>query len=86
MKKKSGKAKGIKNNIEPELKELGQRLRQLRIERGFTSAEKFANEHGLSRVSYTKAETGSNLTYISLRKLLKVFKISIQEFFSAGFK
>lgn len=85
MKKKTAKGKRIKKNIEPELKELGQRLRQLRIERGFTSAEKFAVEHDLSRVAYTKAETGSNLTYITLRKLLKVFKISIQEFFSEGF-
>jgi transcriptional regulator with XRE-family HTH domain len=85
MKKKAEKPGQVKKAIEPELKELGQRIRQLRIAAGFTSAEKFANEHGLSRVSYTKAETGSNLTYISLRKLLKVFKISIQEFFSKGF-
>ncbi|CAN5914040.1 hypothetical protein BH11BAC7_BH11BAC7_26550 [soil metagenome] len=85
MKKKAAKGKRIKNNLEPELKELGQRIRQLRIKRGYTSAEKFALDNKLSRVSYTKSETGSNLTYISLRKLLKVFKITIQEFFNEGF-
>ncbi len=85
MKKQVTKSKRIKKNVEPELTELGKRIRELRLERGYTSAEKFAIDHKLSRVSYTKCETGSNLTYITLRRLLKVFKISIQEFFSKGF-
>ena len=86
MKKQAGKVKRIKKNIEPELRELGQRIRDLRIAKGYTSAEKFAIDHKLSRVSYTKSETGSNLTYMTIRRLLKVFKISIKDFFGEGFE
>jgi DNA-binding XRE family transcriptional regulator len=86
MKKQGKKGKSIKKNVEPELKELGARIRELRIAAGYSSAEKFAYANDLSRVSYTKCETGSNMTYMSLRKLLKVHKISIQDFFNKGFK
>jgi transcriptional regulator with XRE-family HTH domain len=86
MKKQVKKGKQVKKHVEPELKELGARIRELRIAAGYSSAEKFAYANNLSRVSYTKCETGSNMTYISLRKLLKVHKISIQEFFNKGFK
>ena len=81
MKKQAKKSHGVRKNAEPELIELGKRIRELRIARGYSSAEKFALDHKLSRVSYTKCETGANMTYISLRKLLKVFGISVQEFF-----
>lgn len=84
--KKTAAKKRVKNNVEPELRELGRRIRQLRIDKGYSSAEKFAFDNHLSRVSYTKCETGVNMTYMSLRKLLKVFGISIQEFFSEGFQ
>lgn len=85
MSKKAAKRKHIKNAIEPELIELGQRIRQLRKEKGYTSAEKFAYEHNLSRTAYTKSEAGANMTYMSLRKLLDIFGVSVQEFFE-GFK
>lgn len=80
------KSKPVKKHLEPELKELGQRIRQLRKEMGYSSAEKFAIDHDLSRVSYTKCETGSNMTYMSLRRVLKIFGISVTEFFNEGFK
>lgn len=87
MKKQATKtAKRVKNNIEPELKELGQRIRQLRLAMGYSSAEKFAIDHKLSRVSYTKCETGANMTYMSLRRLLKIFNMSVSDFFNEGFK
>jgi len=86
MKKQAKKGKQVKKHVEPELKELGARIRELRVAAGFSSAEKFAYANDLSRVSYTKCETGSNMTYMSLRKILKVHKITVQEFFNKGFK
>ncbi|MEO5643825.1 MAG: helix-turn-helix transcriptional regulator [Bacteroidia bacterium] len=86
MKNKAAKSKPIKKNIEPELKELGKRIKQLRIERGYSSAEIFAYDNGLSRTSYTKCESGANMTYISLRRLLDIFDVSVQDFFSEGFE
>jgi hypothetical protein len=81
MKKKTSRGKQIKKTVEPELRELGKHIRELRIKGGYSSAEKFAYQHNLSRTSYTKCETGANMTYMSLRKLLDIFGLSVQEFF-----
>ena len=68
------------------LRLLGDRIRELRIEKGFTNYEHFAYENNISRTQYGKYETGSNLQILTLHKLLKGFDISIEEFFSEGFK
>jgi DNA-binding XRE family transcriptional regulator len=86
MKKQGKKSVQVKKQVEPELKELGARIRELRIKAGFTSAEKFAYAHDLSRVSYTKCETGSNLQYLNLRKIVKLHGLTMEEFFSKGFR
>lgn len=83
MKKAKGKAQ--KKHIEPELLCLGARIRQLRKDKGYKSAEIFAYEHDFPRITYTAFERGSNLTFISLVKLARAFEMKLDELLSQGF-
>ncbi len=65
-----------------ELKKIGQRLRQLRIKKGYTSHETFAYDNDLSRVQYWRLESGNaNITVGSLIAILNIHNISVEEFF-----
>lgn len=68
-----------------QLKNLGNRLRELRIERGFTNYEQFAFEHNLPRAQYGRYEQGQDLRFSSLVKVLNALNISLEEFFKEGF-
>ncbi len=68
------------------LKKLASRLKTLRIDKGYTNYEHFANEKGLSRTQYGKYEVGDNLKFLTLVKVLKALDISLSDFFSEGFK
>jgi transcriptional regulator with XRE-family HTH domain len=70
---------------EKDLKKLGDRIRQLRIARGYTSYEFFANENGISRAQWGRYENGQDLKFTSLMKVINAFDITFQEFFSDGF-
>lgn len=71
---------------EKQLTNLGNKLRELRIERGFTNYEQFAFEHNLPRAQYGRYEQGQDLRFSSLVKVLKAFDISLEEFFKKGFE
>ena len=66
---------------DPRLEEIGRRIKALRIKKGYKSAEIFAYEHGLNRVSYWRMEKGCNLTFTSLLRLLDIHGITLEEFF-----
>lgn len=68
-----------------QLTNLGARLRELRIEKGFTNYEQFAFEHNLPRAQYGRYEQGQDLRFSSLLKVLKAFDISLEDFFKKGF-
>ena len=68
-----------------DLLKLGNRIKQLRVERGYTSYENFAYEHDIPRAQYGRYENGEDLKYSSLLKVMKAFGISLQDFFSEGF-
>ena len=70
------------NIIDPRLERIGLRINQLRIDKGYSSAEIFAYEHGLNRVSYWRMEKGCNITLTSLLRILDIHQITLQEFFS----
>ncbi len=70
------------NIIDPRLERIGLRIKQLRIDKGYSSAEIFAYEHGLNRVSYWRMEKGCNITLTSLLRILDIHQITLQEFFS----
>lgn len=63
------------------LRALGKRIRELRINAGFSSQESFAYEAGIPRAQYGRYETGTNITFLSLNKILKYHKLSPEEFF-----
>lgn len=68
-----------------DLVKLGNRIRELRIKKGYTSYEYFAYEHNISRAQFGRYEKGEDLRYTSLLKVVRALDISLQEFFSEGF-
>ena len=70
---------------EEELKErrikISERIKQLRIDSGYTSYETFAIEKGFSRRGYWALENGGNFTVNTLLKLTEIHKITLSEFF-----
>ncbi len=70
---------------EKQLTHLGNRLRELRIEKGFSNYEQFAFEHNLPRAQYGRYEQGQDLRFSSLLKVLKALDISLEDFFKEGF-
>ena len=61
---------------------IAKRLKDLRIYRGYTSSEKFANEHELDRKQYWRIEENeTNFTINSLLRILDINKISLEDFF-----
>ncbi len=84
MKKKSSKKK-IEIENEEYLKMLGKRIKELRIKKGYTNYEYFAFDKGIGRAQYGKYETGGNIQFNTLVKILKALDISLKDFFSEGF-
>lgn len=73
-----------RDNIETDerLIAIGKKIKSLRVEKGYSSAEIFAYEHNLNRVSYWRMEKGSNITMASLLKILDIHQISLSDFFN----
>ena len=68
------------------LKEIGYRVRKLRIKAGYTSHESFAISHDLSRMQYWRIEKGiANITIKSLLRILEIHKLTLSDFFSDNF-
>jgi transcriptional regulator with XRE-family HTH domain len=70
---------------EEDLKKLGERIRSLRIKKGYSNYENFAFEHDIARAQYGKYEKGEDLRYSSLLRVIRALGISVKEFFSEGF-
>jgi len=58
---------------------LGSTLRQLRMRKGFKSAEVFSFENELNRTAYWRWENGKNITMKNLLRLCDIHKISPKE-------
>ena len=67
--------------LEPELEQIARRIKSLRVKKGFTSAENFAYENEFNRVQYWRTEKGANFTMRTLIRILKIHKITLDEFF-----
>jgi hypothetical protein len=72
------KTKSIKNE---NLYRLGSTLRQLRLRKGFKSAEVFSYENDLNRTAYWRWENGENMTMKNFLKLCEIHAISPRELF-----
>lgn len=72
-------------SVEKIMEDIGRRVRELRIKKGYTSAENFAYDHDLPRVHYWRIERGKvNITIKSLHRILSIHKITIEDFFRNG--
>lgn len=57
-----------------ELDKLAKRIRQLRIEKGYSNYENFAFDHDIPRAQYGRYENGEDLRYSSLMKVINLLK------------
>lgn len=73
------------NPIELQIKNLGKKIRALRIKKGYTNAEFFAYDHRINRSQYGKYERGEDLRFSSLLRILEIHNLTLKEFFSDGF-
>lgn len=71
----------VSGQEESRIARIGAQIKTLRIRSGYTSAEIFAYEHDLNRISYWRMEKGSNITMTSLFRILDIHKITLREFF-----
>lgn len=66
------------------LKEIGVKLKELRIKNGYKSYESFAIDNNLSRMQYWRMEKGiTNVTIKSLKRILDIHNVSINDFFNS---
>jgi transcriptional regulator with XRE-family HTH domain len=74
-----------KNANSIELKKLGERIKSLRLKRGYTNYENFAYDNDIPRAQYGRYENGQDIRYSSLAKVIKALGVTMEEFFSEGF-
>lgn len=67
------------------LKKLGDRIKSLRIKKGYSSYEYFAYEHNISRAQFGRYERGEDLRFSSLAKIVQAFDMTFEEFIAEGF-
>jgi len=67
------------------MKQLGARIKELRISKGHSNHEKFAFEHNINRSQYWRYEQGEDLKFSTLLKIIKALDVTLVEFFSEGF-
>jgi len=60
---------------------IANRIKELRIQKGYSSHETFAWDHNLNRVQYWRIEKGNNITLKTLISILDIHKISLSDFF-----
>lgn len=79
------KKQNIPKGLNEDLKKLSERIKSLRIKKGYTSYEYFAYEHNISRTQYARYEKGEDLRYTSLLRVVRAHGMTLEEFFSEGF-
>ncbi|MCG8573622.1 MAG: helix-turn-helix domain-containing protein [Flavobacteriales bacterium] len=68
---------------DPYLALIGKRLKELRIEKGYSNYENVAYDNGINRMVVYRAEKGTNLTLNTLLKFLRIYEVSPSEFFAS---
>jgi len=74
------KVKPVTESEKEYFKRVGERLKYYRLLRGYTNYETFANKFDLSRSTYGKYEKGSNITLLSLIRILDALEVDYDEF------
>ena len=60
---------------------IANKIKELRILKGYSSHESFAWDNNLNRVQYWRIEKGSNITLKTLLNILDIHQISLSDFF-----
>jgi len=60
---------------------IGEKLKSMRIGKGYVSADFFTWEHQIPRATYIRLEAGSHFNISSLLKVLDAHDISLKDFF-----
>ena len=68
-----------------EIQKLANRIKSLRLKKGYTSYENFAFDIDIHRAQYGRYEKGTDMQFTSLLKIAKAFDMTLEEFFSEGF-
>ena len=68
-------------DVDEVLIRLGERIKQLRINKGYSSYEYFAYDHNISRAQFGRYEKGQDLRFSSLIKVINALDVSLIEFF-----
>ena len=68
------------NNLEEISLLFGNEIRKRRIEAGYKSYEKFAEDNDISRIQYWKMENGNNFTLKSLLRVLDGLNVDFNDF------
>lgn len=73
---------GLSNKHAAKIRRIGERVKELRVKKGYTSYETFAFEYEIPRVQYGRLERGSaNFKMGTLLRILDIHKISLEDFF-----
>lgn len=76
-----GKTEQEEINQDKRLVMIGNKIKELRIRKGYSSYEQFAFDHNLPRSGYGEHEKGRNMTLASLLRILDIHAISVKDFF-----
>ena len=67
--------------ISQKIESIANKIRELRIQKGYSSHEAFAWDNNINRVQYWRIEKGANITLKSLITILEIHKVSLSTFF-----
>jgi transcriptional regulator with XRE-family HTH domain len=62
-------------------RQIGEKLRELRIKRGHNNYEVFAYTNNISKYVIFKAENGMGITFDSFLRILEALEVSPKDFF-----
>ena len=71
----------LDSQIEIKTAQIAEKIKALRIEKGFTNHETFAYEYEFNRAYYWRVEKGQNITIKTLLRILAIHELSLEEFF-----
>lgn len=70
-----------RKDLDSRIHAIAKKLEAIRKEKGYTSYENFAIEHGISRMQYWRMEKGTNFQFESFLRILDAHKMTLAEFF-----
>jgi len=76
---------GNDQHTQKQLLKIGKRLRDLRIQKGYSNYEQFAFDNNISRAQYGRYEKGQDMRLSSLLRVLDALETTPEDFFKGLF-